>query len=68
MRRRAIERGLRLNEYGLEGADGLVPCKTEKDLFKALGLAYIPPELREDEGEFDSPRKAPFPGLSSEPT
>jgi DNA polymerase (family 10) len=63
MRRRAIERGLRLNEYGLEGADGLVPCRSEEDLFKALGLAYIPPELREDEGEFGLAEKGPLPRL-----
>jgi DNA polymerase (family X) len=63
MRRRAIERGLKLNEYGLEGPGGLVPCRSEEDLFKALGLAYIPPELREDEGEFDLAEKGPLPRL-----
>ncbi len=63
MRRRAIDRGLKLNEYGLEGADGPVACRTEEDLFKALGLAYIPPELREDQGEFDLAEKGPLPRL-----
>jgi DNA polymerase (family X) len=59
MRQRAIERGLRLNEYGLfrsteETRDPalLVPCRTEEEIFEQLGLSYIPPELREDQGEF----------------
>jgi DNA polymerase (family 10) len=63
MRRRAIDRGLKLSEYGLEGPDGLVPCQTEEDLFQALGLAYIPPELREDEGEFELAERGPLPRL-----
>jgi DNA polymerase (family X) len=59
MRQRAIERGLRLNEYGLfrsteETRDPalLVACRTEEEIFEQLGLSYIPPELREDQGEF----------------
>jgi DNA polymerase (family X) len=63
MRRRAIDRGLKLSEYGLEGADGPVACKTEADLFAALGLAYIPPELREDQGEFELAEAGPLPRL-----
>lgn len=59
MRRRAIERGLRLNEYGLFRSEEetrdpklLVPCATEEAIFAELGLDAIPPELREDAGEF----------------
>lgn len=59
MRQRAIQRGLRLNEYGLFKSDVetrdpklLVPCRTEDEIFEKLGLDYIPPELREDAGEF----------------
>ena len=59
MRQRAIQRGLRLNEYGLFRSDHetrdpllLVCCQTEEDIYSQLGLAYIPPELREDQGEF----------------
>lgn len=70
MRQRAIERGLRLNEYGLfrseiETRDPalLVPCRTEEEIFEALGLAYIPPELREDHGEFAAAEKGPLPKL-----
>ena len=59
MRQRAIARGLRLNEYGLfkskeETRDPalLVRCQTEEQIFEALELPYIQPELREDHGEF----------------
>ncbi len=63
MRRRAIDRGLKLSEYGLEGPDGPIPCRTEKELFAALGLAEIPPELREDSGEFELAERGPLPRL-----
>lgn len=70
MRQRAIERGLRLNEYGLfrsseETRDPrlLVPCRTEEEAFQALGLHFIPPELREDAGEFEWAAREPVPRL-----
>ena len=70
MRQRAIERGLRLNEYGLfrsktETRDPslLVGCKTEHDIFEKLGLHFIPPEMREDIGEIASAEKGPIPRL-----
>ena len=70
MRQRAIQRGLRLNEYGLfksteETRDPnlLVTCKTEEDVFVELGLAYIPPEMREDHGEFVAAEKGKLPRL-----
>jgi DNA polymerase (family 10) len=59
MRQRAIDRGLRLNEYGLFRSDKetrdpalRVACQTEHDIFAELGLAFVPPEMREDMGEF----------------
>jgi DNA polymerase (family 10) len=70
MRQRAIQRGLRLNEYGLfkskeETRDPklLVPCRTEEEIFEKLGLAYVPPELREDYGEFAVAEKNEIPRL-----
>jgi DNA polymerase (family 10) len=70
MRQRAIERGLRLNEYGLfksheETRDPklLVPCPTEEDIYAKLDLAYVPPELREDMGEFAAAEKDEIPRL-----
>jgi DNA polymerase (family 10) len=70
MRQRAIQRGLRLNEYGLfkskeETRDPklLVPCKTEDEIFQKLDLVYVPPELREDHGEFLATEKNNLPRL-----
>ncbi len=70
MRQRAIQRGLRLNEYGLFKSDVetrdpnlLVACATEEEVFQTLGLAYVPPELREDAGEFAAAEKSEIPRL-----
>ena len=70
MRQRAIERGLRLNEYGLfkskvETRDPklLVKCKTEEEIFQKLDLQFIPPEMREDIGEFALAEKGEIPRL-----
>ncbi len=53
LRERAIAKGMKLNEYGLfkEGASQCVASASESDIHAALGLAFIPPELREDRGE-----------------
>jgi DNA polymerase (family 10) len=70
MRQRAIDRGLRLNEYGLfkskeETHDPKlrVKCATEEGIFEELGLGPIPPELREDRGEFVAAEKGTLPNL-----
>jgi DNA polymerase (family X) len=70
MRQRAIQRGLRLNEYGLfksktETRDPklLVPCRDEAEIFARLHLPFIPPELREDHGEFAAAEKDNLPRL-----
>ena len=70
MRQRAIARGLRLNEYGLfrsseETRDPAlrVDCREERDIFGNLGLAYVPPELREDHGEFAAAESHRLPRL-----
>lgn len=52
MRQRAKDRGLKLNEYGLFRGDDCLPCPDERAVFAQLDLPYIPPELREDMGEF----------------
>jgi DNA polymerase (family 10) len=51
MRARAHQYGLKLSDYELAGPHGKVECRKEADIFHALGLEYIPPELREDTGE-----------------
>jgi DNA polymerase (family 10) len=70
MRQRAIARGLRLNEYGLfkskeETRDPKlrVACATEEEIYEALELTYVPPELREDHGEFEAAENGKLPRL-----
>ena len=70
MRQRAIARGLRLNEYGLfkskeetRDAKLLVSCRDEAEIFTKLDLPFVPPELREDHGEFSAAEKNELPKL-----
>lgn len=53
LRERARERGLSLSEHGFTPLEGgaAEPCASEQELYARLGLAWIPPELREDRGE-----------------
>ena len=65
LRQRAIDRGLHLSEWGLFKGKSKTPLKLkdEKDLHKALGLSFIPPELREDSGEITAAEKNDLPDL-----
>jgi DNA polymerase (family 10) len=63
MRQRAIDRGLSLNEYALANETRSVPCKSEEEIFAALDLPFIPPELREDTGEIEAGEKLALPSL-----
>jgi DNA polymerase (family 10) len=76
MRQRALTRGLSLSEWGLVPAEGegtakekaankalRTAAKTEEDLFKALGLHFIPPELREGLGEIEAAESGALPEL-----
>jgi DNA polymerase (family 10) len=70
MRQRAIVRGLRLNEYGVfnsqeetRDAKLLVPCADEAEIFAKLDLPFMPPEIREDHGEFLAAQKNDLPKL-----
>ncbi len=51
LRRMALRRGMKLNEYGLFEGDRRVAGSTEGEVYAALGLPFIPPELRENRGE-----------------
>jgi len=55
IRIRAIRMGFKLSEYGLFRIedDALVAGKTEKEVYRALGLQWIPPEIRENQGEIE---------------
>ncbi len=59
----AKEHGLKLNEYGLFRKEKLIPCKSEAEIYKALGLHYIPAEAREGGDEIDWALKKAFPTL-----
>ena len=63
LRQIAIKKGLKLNEYGLFKKDKIIKGKTEKEIYKTLGLGYIEPELREDRGEIEVGLKGTLPDL-----
>ncbi|MFH1429261.1 MAG: DNA polymerase/3'-5' exonuclease PolX [Candidatus Margulisiibacteriota bacterium] len=67
MRSRAQKIGFKMNEYGLFKETGkkelMVECKDEADIFKKLKLAYIDPELRENQGEIEAAEKNDLPDL-----
>ena len=66
MRQTAIDRGLRLNEFGLfpeeaagdttglEAAKHTLECADEADIYRHLGMSWVPPEMREDMGEMEA--------------
>jgi DNA polymerase (family 10) len=68
LRTRSVKRGWTLSEYGLEKGPIAKMKKnaTETDIYKALGLSYIPPELREDRGEIEAAAKGKIPLLVEE--
>lgn len=57
----AQEKGMKLNEYGLFRGETVVHGKTEEGIYKALGLSYVPPELREESGEVAAARAGTLP-------
>ncbi|HXU90382.1 MAG TPA: DNA polymerase/3'-5' exonuclease PolX [Methylomirabilota bacterium] len=65
LRQLAIQRGLKLSEYGLfdETSGARVAGATEEEVYGALGLPFIPPELREDAGELEAAREGRLPRL-----
>ncbi len=63
LRQRALERGLRLSEYGLFRGEERVAGADEAEVYAALGLAFVPPELREDRGELAAAARGALPRL-----
>jgi DNA polymerase (family 10) len=53
IRRRAQERGLKINEYGVFRGETPISGRTEEEVYAAVDLPWIPPELREDRGEIE---------------
>ena len=69
LRDRAIRRGYKLNEYGLyRNDDGTVVAgASEEEIYRALDLDFIPPELRENRGEIDAAERHALPRLVALP-
>ncbi len=75
MRQRALDQGLRLNEFGLfpvdavgelkglEAAEFSLPANEEADIYRHLGMDWVPPELREDSGELKAASENKLPRL-----
>ncbi|HJV84386.1 MAG TPA: DNA polymerase/3'-5' exonuclease PolX [Noviherbaspirillum sp.] len=63
VRRLAQSRGLKLNEYGLFSNERRIAGDTEASVFKAVGLPFIEPELRENRGEIEAAQAGHLPTL-----
>lgn len=63
LRQLAIKKGLKINEYGVFRKEKFVCGRTEEEIFKILGMPYIEPELREDNGEIELAKKFQLPHL-----
>src|SRR6185436_18852654 len=63
LRMRALTRGWTLNEYALSEVEGgkIIARETEEEIYRALGLAFIPPVLREDAGEVEAAESGTLP-------
>jgi DNA polymerase (family 10) len=63
LRKMAQAKGLKINEYGIFRQDKYIAGETEEEIFKLLGLSYIEPEMREDNGEVELALKNRLPAL-----
>ena len=63
IRKMAIEFGMKVNEYGVYKNDKRIAGKSEEEVYKAVGLKYIEPELRENRGEIEAAKNNNLPKL-----
>jgi len=63
VRRLAMELGLKINEYGVFRGEERIAGRTEEEVYEAVGLCYIEPELREDRGEIEACKEGKLPKL-----
>ena len=63
IRRLGQQRGLKINEYGVFRGNDRIAGETEESVFRAVGLPFIPPELREGQGEVELAREKRLPHL-----
>ncbi|MFF0576171.1 DNA polymerase/3'-5' exonuclease PolX [Streptosporangium saharense] len=66
LREIVVKKGWKLSEYGLFDGDRVVAAEREEDVYRALGMAWIPPVLREDGGEIDAALRDALPVLVTE--
>lgn len=66
IRKMALEKKLKINEYGVYRGRKRVAGKTETEVFEQVGLPWIPPELRENKGEIEAAREDRLPDLVEE--
>jgi len=62
-RKIAMDKGLKLSEYGLFRGPKMIAGKTEEEVYKALGMDWIPPEMRENQGEIEAALEKKLPKL-----
>ncbi|MBO8143826.1 MAG: DNA polymerase/3'-5' exonuclease PolX [Thermodesulfobacterium sp.] len=65
VRELALEKGLKINEYGVFKGETRIAGKTEEEVYASVGLPFIPPEIREDRGEIESALHGNLPKLVS---
>lgn len=63
IRRIAQKHGLKVNEYGVYRGEARIAGENEESVYRAVGLPYIPPELREDRGEIEAAHAGRLPHL-----
>ncbi|MFH1780405.1 MAG: DNA polymerase/3'-5' exonuclease PolX [Candidatus Nealsonbacteria bacterium] len=63
IRRAAMSKGLKLSEYGLFRGPKMIASETEEDVYKALGMQWVPPEMRENRGEVEAAMENKLPKI-----
>ena len=63
VRELALEKGLKINEYGVFKGEKRIAGRTEEEIYECIGLPFIPPELREDRGEIEAALQGKLPKL-----
>jgi DNA polymerase (family 10) len=63
LRKIAMDKGWKVNEYGIFEGEERIAGRTEEEIYQKLGLAYVEPELREDRGELDAAKNGNLPRL-----
>jgi DNA polymerase (family 10) len=63
LRQHAIKQGMKMSEYGLFRGETRILCRDEAEIYATLGMAYIPPELRENTGELEAAQENRLPQL-----